>query len=82
MEGDIEEETLSGTLRIKANGNWSQMSMVNTRSKLTSHTKILDMIINASLQRWATVRTSKYPLLLDSERKSLCDFRVQGWKEP
>ena len=47
MEGVIEEEALNGTLRIKANGNWSQMSMVNTRGKLTSHTKILDMIINA-----------------------------------
>ena len=36
MEGDIEEEALNGTLRIKANGNWSQMSMVNTRGKRDS----------------------------------------------
>ena len=47
MERVIEEEALNGTLRLKANGNWSQMSMVNARGKLTSHTKILDMIINA-----------------------------------
>ena len=47
IEGVIEEEALKCTLRLKANGNWIQMPMVNTRGKLTSPTKILGMIINA-----------------------------------
>ena len=47
IEGVIEEEVLKGTLRLKANGTWIQMPMVNTRGNLTSHTKILDMIIDA-----------------------------------
>ena len=42
----IEEEALTGTLRLKANGHWIRMPMVNTRGKLTSHTKILDRILN------------------------------------
>ena len=47
IERVIEEEALKGTLRLKANGKWIQIPMVNTRGKLTSHTKILDKIINA-----------------------------------
>ena len=47
IERVIEEEALKGTLRLKANGTWIQIPLVNTRGKLTSHTKILDMIINA-----------------------------------
>ena len=42
----IEEEALKGTLRLKANGHWIRMPMVNTRGNLTSHTKILDRILN------------------------------------
>ena len=47
IEGIIEEEALKSNLRLKANRNWIQMPLVNTIGKLTSHTKILDMIINA-----------------------------------
>ena len=47
IEGVIEEEALKGTLRLNANGTWIQMPKVNTRGKLTNHTKILDTIINA-----------------------------------
>ena len=47
IKGVIEEDALKGTLRLKANGKWIQIHMVNTRGKLTSHTKILDRIINA-----------------------------------
>ena len=46
IEGVIEKEALKGNLRLKANGTWIQMPMVNTIGKLTSHTKIFDMIIN------------------------------------
>ena len=42
LEGVTEEEALKGSLRLKANGTWIQMPKVNTRGKLTSHTKILD----------------------------------------
>ena len=45
--GVVEEEALKGTLKLKANGKWIQMPMVNTRGKFTSHSKILDRIINA-----------------------------------
>ena len=43
----IKEEALKGTLRLKANGHWIRMPMVITRGNLTSHTKILDRILNA-----------------------------------
>ena len=46
IEGVIEKEALKGNLKLKVNGTWIQMPMVNTIGKLTSHTKILDMIIN------------------------------------
>ena len=42
----IEEEALKGTLRLKANGHWIRTPMVNSRGNLTSHTKILDRILN------------------------------------
>ena len=40
----IEDEALKGTLRLKANGHWIRVPMVNTRDNLTSHTKILNTI--------------------------------------
>ena len=42
----IEEKALKGTLRLKANGHWIRTPMVNSRGNLTSHTKILDRILN------------------------------------
>ena len=34
-------------MRLKANGNWIQMSMVNMRGTLTSYIKLLVRILNA-----------------------------------
>ena len=38
IEGVIEEEALKGASRLKANGKYIQIPMVNTRGKRTSHT--------------------------------------------
>ena len=43
----IEEETLKCSLRLKANGHWIQMPMVNSSGNLTSHTIKHDRILNA-----------------------------------
>ena len=43
----IEEEAIKGSLRLRANGHWLQVPMVNSKGNLTSHTKILDTAINS-----------------------------------
>ena len=42
-----ENEALKGSLRLRANGHWIQVPMVNKKGNLTSHTKIIDKILNS-----------------------------------
>lgn len=42
----IEEEALKGALRLKANGHWIKMPMVNKKGNLTTHTKLIDTKLN------------------------------------
>ena len=58
IEGVIEEEALTGTLILKANGKWIYMPMVNTKGKLKSHTKILDSAIHLSKEDKDSMTTS------------------------
>ena len=46
IENWIEEEALKGALRLKANGHWIKMPMVNKKGNLTSHTKVIDTKLN------------------------------------
>ena len=46
IENWIEEEALKGALRLKANGHWINMPMVNKKGNLTSQTKIIDTKLN------------------------------------
>ena len=46
IENWIEEEALKGTLRLKEKSYWIRTPVVNTRGNLTSHTKILERILN------------------------------------
>ena len=70
-------------MRLKANGKWIQMPMVNTRGKLTSHTKIFDRIINAiplSKENQDSIMTTTYNLDLNFVVDILTkkDYRVVG----
>ena len=47
IENLIEEEALKGALRLKANGHLIQVPMVNKNGILTSHTKVVESILNS-----------------------------------
>ena len=54
---------MKGTLRLKANGHWIRMPMVNTRGNLTSHTKILERILNQGTSRFLAEGGAEVPPL-------------------